>query len=173
MSACLFPKHCSVLSQFTWAHCVSTGRVSPCDCCVNGLDVANCRLSDDLLFFPSSSFPRLLRDSASVVCGLLSHGPQDRGAGFAPRLGHGAPHPAAPSPPPHPVLPSSPHLLLPAAAAPAPPGERPEKPDEKERKKVPAQVDRRVFIPSLSFSSTWSRGGASRSSMRSSRSCSS
>lgn len=73
--------------------------------------------------FLSLSFPRLLRDSAGVVCGLLSHGPQDRRAGLAPRLGHGAPHPLAPSPPPHPVLPSGPHLLLAAAAAPAPPGE--------------------------------------------------
>lgn len=84
-------------------------------------------------FFPSSVF---FPDSSVTAPGcrarvrvwppvFLPHGPQDRGAGFAPRLGHGAPHPAAPFPPPHPVLPSSPHLLLPAAAAPAPPGECP------------------------------------------------
>lgn len=138
------------------------------------LIVASLRPFICFVFFLSLSFPRLLRDSAGVVCGLLSHGPQDRRAGLAPRLGHGAPHPLAPSPPPHPVLPSGPHLLLAAAAAPAPPGE----PSQNVGVSCPRATGVHVFYSAsvyvcVSFSSTWSRGGESRSSTRSSRSCSS
>lgn len=141
------------------------------------LIVASLRPFICFVFFLSLSFPRLLRDSAGVVCGLLSHGPQDRRAGLAPRLGHGAPHPLAPSPPPHPVLPSGPHLLLAAAAAPAPTGEPWQNVGPKDAFPLLAQPRARIYSTSVcvcvSFSSTWSRGGESRSSTRSSRSCSS
>lgn len=118
----VFSKHWSHLLLFTCAYCFP-GRVSHRVLCKPShlsRDETNWRLSP-LCPYPSH-LHRFLAGGAGVVCGLVSHGPQGGRAGDAPRVRHGAPHPAAPAITPHSILPAAPQLLLPTATAPAHPG---------------------------------------------------